>query len=229
MVVQRWALGFVMMMLGLLLTTQFKVSRQKEQFIDPGKLRAEELNVQLQAAEKTLRASEGERQRLAAELETLRKSAAAPIPALERDLSHLETLAGTTVVHGPGVTVTLAEVPGVASARVSDEDIWRVLNELLAAGAEALSVNGERITSVTAIRNVGTRIMVNQKMTSTPIEVLAIGDPSVLEAALKLRGGVVDVMERWGVKVNILRRPDLVLPALRTPPELRFAKPQKKP
>ena len=226
---QRWAIGFVMMMLGLLLTTQFKVSKQKEQFIDPGKLRAEELTVQLQAAERSLRASEAERERLSAEVEALRKTALAPAPVPERDLSHLEILAGTIGILGPGVAVTLAEVPGVAQARVSDEDIWRVLNELLAAGAEGLSVNGERITSITAIRNVGTRIMVNQKMTSTPIEVLAIGDPAVLEAALKLRGGVVDVMERWGVKVTIIRHQDLVLPALRTPPELRFAKPQKKP
>lgn len=226
---QRWAIGFVMMMLGLLLTTQFKVSKQKEQFIDPGKLRAEELTVQLQAAERSLRASEAERERLSAEVEALRKTALAPAPVPERNLSHLEILAGTIAIQGPGVAVTLAEVPGVAQARVSDEDIWRVLNELLAAGAEGLSVNGERITSITAIRNVGTRIMVNQKMTSTPIEVLAIGDPAVLEAALKLRGGVVDVMERWGVKVTIIRHQDLVLPALRTPPELRFAKPQKKP
>lgn len=226
---QRWAIGFVMMMLGLLLTTQFKVSKQKEQFIDPGKLRAEELTVQLQAAEKSLRASEAERERLSAEVETLRKTASAPVPVPQRDLSHLEILAGTIAIQGPGVAVTLAEAPGVARARVSDEDIWRVLNELLAAGAEGLSVNGERITSITAIRNVGTRIMVNQKMTSTPIEVLAVGDPAVLEAALKLRGGVVDVMERWGVKVTITRHQDLVLPALRTPPELRFAKPQKKP
>lgn len=227
----KWAIGFVMMILGLLITTQFKVARQ-QQASDPGRLRADELAVALQAAEKALRASEAERQKLASELDLLRKSApSAPVAPPPRDVTALELLAGTTEVQGHGVVITMTEASEAPSGqnRLSDEDIWRVLNELLSAGAEGLAVNGTRITSVTGIRNVGNRIMVDRTMTNTPIEILAIGDPQVLEASLKLRGGVIEYMGRWGIKVTVTKSNTVRLPPARALPEFLYAKPVKKP
>lgn len=223
----KWALGFVMLILGLLLTTQFKVTRQQKS-ADLGRLRADELTVALQASQRALKDSEAERKRLQAELEQARAAKSVLIPP--RDTTALELLAGTIEMQGTGVVVTMMEASDLqpGQARVSDEDIWRVLNELLAAGAEGLSVNGQRFTSVTPIRNVGQRIMVNQAMTNTPIEIAAIGDPQVLEAALKLRSGVIDVMGRWGVRVTVTRSNSVRVPALQVPPIFQYGKAAKK-
>jgi len=219
-----------MMVLGVLLTTQFRLSQQQEPPPLTGGLRAEEMAMALQAAERALRASDEERARLSFELEQIRRAAEDLTPVPTRDISSLEILSGSVEVQGPGVIVTMVEASEAIAvkARVSDEDIWRVMNELLAAGAEAISVNGERITSVTGIRNVSQRILINSTMISSPIEVRAIGDPVVLEASLRLRGGVVEVLDRWGIKVTVRKSDKVVIAAMR-PPILLYAKPVVKP
>ena len=139
----------------------------------------------------------------------------------------LRLLAGTVPVTGPGVVVTLAETPEAVTAknRVADEDIWRVVNELYTAGAEAIAVGGVRLTSVSGIRNVGERILVNETMIASPVEIHAIGDPAVLDASLKLRGGVIDLLARWGIKVTVVKSDSLTLPPLKTSPSFMYAKP----
>jgi len=225
----KWAIAFVMMILGALLTTQFRLSQQQTPPVTSG-LRAEEITIALQAAERALRESDEERDRLSLELEQIRRASAdlTAIPA--RDVSTLEVLAGSIEVQGPGLIITMVEAAEAvaARARVSDEDIWRVLNELLAAGAEAISINGVRVTSITGIRNVSQRILIHNTMVSSPIEFRAIGDPVVMEASLRLRGGVVEVLDRWGIKVTMRKSDRLVLPAVR-PPTLLYAKPTPKP
>jgi len=226
----KWAIAFVMMVLGVLLTTQFRLSREHQVPPASSMLRAEEIAIALQATERLLKASDDERDRLTLELERARKANLDPTPTPARDVSALEILAGTIEVQGPGVFVTMIEASEAiaAKARVSDEDVWRVINELLAAGAEAISVNGQRITSVTGIRNVSQRILINTTMISSPIEVMAIGDPVVLETSLRLRGGVIEVLDRWGIKVNVRKSDKLIIAPVR-PPVLLYAKPVVKP
>lgn len=225
----KWALGFVMMVFGLLLTTQFRVVRQTP--VDPGKRRADELALELKASEEALKASEVQRAKLETELDQLRKAGSQAAPAPPRDISGLELLAGTTEVQGPGLIVSLVEsTEGTATVnRISDEDLWRVVNELLAAGAEAVAINGHRLTSITGIRNVGSRILVNNAMVSSPLEVQAIGSPAVLEASLKLRGGVAEFLEKWGIKVTMRRSESIRIPPVRVPPSFLYAKPVSKP
>lgn len=219
----KWAIGFVMMVLGLLITTQFRVTQQKA--IDPGKARAEELSV-------ALKASEAERAKLAAELDRLKAEKGTSAPAAPpRDTSSQALLAGTAEITGPGIVVTLTDAADSSNKkyRLQDEDLWRLLNELLAAGAEGLAVGGERITGITGIRNVGQRIMVGRNMVAAPMEVLAIGDPKVLSAALKLRGGVIELFDRFGIKVAIREAEDVRIPAVRTVPTFLYARPTSKP
>jgi uncharacterized protein YlxW (UPF0749 family) len=216
-----------MMILGLLLTTQFRI--QKQVTPDPSRLRNDELIAVLHDKEEELQAANQEREKLREQVQQLQSSLSAITPAPKEDTSELRMLAGLLEVQGPGVIVTLVETPEATAAkdRVADEDIWRVVNELLTAGAEAISVNGVRVTSVTGIRNVGNRILVNQTMVASPIEIQAIGDPTVLEASLRLRGGVIELLGRWGIKVTAAKSTSLRLPALRTQPTFRFAKPVK--
>jgi len=218
-----WGLAVVMLFLGLLLTTQFRIT--SEQHIDPTRLRMDELVVALTDRETELAAAEGRIRELEREVSELRRSLNSP--SQEAELERLRLLAGTTAVTGPGVVVTLSETPEAVTAknRVADEDIWRVVNELYTAGAEAIAVGGVRLTSVSGIRNVGERILVGETMIASPVEIHAIGDPAVLDASLKLRGGVIDLLARWGIKVTVVKSDSLTLPPLKTQPAFRYAKP----
>lgn len=222
----KWALGFVMMILGLLLTTQFRIQKQVIPN-DPGRLRSDELVAALNDKEAQLEAANQERDQLLAEVEQLRAALSVAAPPPKENTIPLEIAAGSTPVTGPGVIVTLVETPEAITAknRVADEDLWRVVNELFTAGAEAMAVNGVRVSPVSGIRNVGNRILVNQTMIASPVEIHAVGDPTVLDQALKLRGGVIELLDRWGIKVSVTRSDSLKLPAQTTAPIFRFAKP----
>jgi len=217
----KWALALVMMFLGLLLTIQFRITSQQN--LDPSRMRADELVAALSDREAQLKAAEERIRALEQEVAQLRQSLSSPSQAAE--MERLRLLAGTTEVTGPGVVVTLSETPEAVSAanKVADEDIWRVVNELLTAGAEAISVGAVRLNSVTGIRNVGDRILVHETMIASPVEIHAIGDPAVLDASLKLRGGVIDLLARWGIKVSVIRSDSLTLPPVKTPPTFRYA------
>ena len=89
-------------------------------------------------------------------------------------LAH-ELAAGLVAVTGPGVVVELTDGPptdhagGVDLARVLDRDLQVVVNGLFASGAEAVSVNGERITALSAIRGAGGAVLVELSTPVTPV------------------------------------------------------------
>jgi uncharacterized protein YlxW (UPF0749 family) len=217
----KWALGFAMLVFGFLITTQLRVTEQQR--THPAGLRAEELARELKATQEKLAATEKDKAQLKAELDKL-ASGAGNVSIPKRDVG-LELLAGVAEAKGPGVLVTVVEAPDLANkTRVRDEDLWMVVHELLAAGAEGMSINGQRITSVTGIRNVGNRIMINNAMTNSPFKIMAIGEPTVLETALTLKQGVVDSLHRWGLRVTIVRSDAIRLPSFGSVPVFRYLK-----
>jgi uncharacterized protein YlxW (UPF0749 family) len=208
-----------MLVFGLLLTTQFRL--QKQVPADPSRLRASDLAAEVKNLQEKLREVEKERDRLAAENERLKKGEGIPLP----DTTPLEMLAGTIEVQGPGVIVELQTVPG--KGPILDRDLWQVVNELLAAGAEGIAVNGQRLTALSGIRTVDQRTLIYKTMTAAPYEIAAIGDPQVLESALRLRAGVVDQLNRYGIQVTIVRSDKIKLPAFRPVPNFLYARPVK--
>lgn len=119
---------------------------------------------------------------------------------LNRELQDAKMLAGTTSVQGPGIIVTLkdstqkdeADLPAY-DLIVHDLDIRNFISELVLAGAEAISVNDQRVTSRTSIRCIGPVIQVNSVEVVPPYEIKAIGDPKTLEGALKMPQGLVEL------------------------------------
>lgn len=221
----KWALGLVMLVFGLLVTTQFRTTTTQKT-TDSSKLRADELSASLKASQEALKASESERRKLEEENKKLQDAINNVMPPPPEE-SRLKGLVGATTLKGPGAAVSVAVAENASTkSRVSDEDIWRVVNELLSAGAEGIAVNGQRLGPLTPIRNVGNRIMVGQTLISAPVEVAAIGDPKVLEAAILLRGGVSEVLARWGLKVTVRQVESVELPPLKSLPSFQFAKPQ---
>lgn len=90
---------------------------------------------------------------------------------------------GLVAVSGPGVQVTLSSAPGADPNQVVyDSDLALLVNGLWSAGAEAISINGQRLTALTAIRNSGPPIEVNSTGVAPPYVVSAIGDRRTLQA-----------------------------------------------
>lgn len=134
-------------------------------------------------------------------------------------LEKAEILAGLVEVEGSGVTITvkdstLKNTIGDASAYViHDSDLLMIINELCDAGAEAISLNGERIVSTTEIRCAGSTVSVNNSRYAQPFVINAIGDPVNLENALLMRDGVYDTLTTWGLEINIKKVGKVVVPA----------------
>ena len=209
------ALTIVCIVLGFVVALQFRsVTRNNS---TSGELkRAETLQQELNK-EKELTASLSQ-QLLSyrTDLEQFRQQASTSgsyAEVLAKQLNEAEILAGMSELEGPGVVITMkdsqVQSSGTAGSDdlylIHDEDILRVINELRAAGAEALSLNDERILATTEIRCAGPTVSVNNTRYAAPFVIKAIGDSKNLESALLLRGGVVDYLKDWGIEVNIVK------------------------
>ncbi|WP_297742027.1 DUF881 domain-containing protein [uncultured Tessaracoccus sp.] len=105
-------------------------------------------------------------------------------PQARAQLAQVELISGAVAVEGPGVVVTVDDAPNATGTqgRVLDSDLSQLVSGLFEAGAEAVAVNGRRITSRTPIRSAGAAVTVDYVSLSPPYRVEAIGDPSQLPA-----------------------------------------------
>lgn len=168
------------------------------------------------------------------ELAAYREEAAASGAVSETLLGELERLSiavGLVDLEGPGVTVVMedsaaANITGDESDYViHDNDIMSVVNELRSAGAEAISLNGERLLATSEIRCAGAVVTVNGKRYAAPYVIMAIGDGPTLYGALTMRNGVVDVLGQWGISVRVSINDLLFLPKYGGSLEPRYAVP----
>lgn len=149
--------------------------------------------------------------------------------ALLAELEQLEITAGLIDLEGPGVTVVMhdsaeANVTGdEADYLIHDNDIMSVINELRSAGAEAISLNGERILATSEIRCTGAVVTVNGRRYAAPYVVMAIGEPETLYGALTMRNGVVDILGQWGITVKVTANDLLLIPKYNGTLEYRYA------
>ena len=134
------------------------------------------------------------------------------------EMEQLLAFAGLTEVSGDGVTVTMNDSSSKGSGDmnaylVHAEDLLSVVNELYAAGAKAVSINGQRMVGGSAISCAGSIVMVNGVRVAAPFEIKAVGDSAVLESALRFPGGVVDSLAPWGIEINIRKESAVTVPA----------------
>ena len=88
----------------------------------------------------------------------------------------------------------------------------KLVNELKAAGAEAIAINGQRIVSFSEIRCAGPTISVNNTRISPPYVIQAIGSPESLDSSLNMRGGIIDIFQFWGIQVQVQKTDNMTLP-----------------
>lgn len=216
-------IALVCAVLGFMLATQFKTT-ERQQTISVQ--RAEDLSDRLKAVEK-------ERDGLAKELKELQTTAGDEVVAQE--IVGLKAFAGAVEMRGKGIKLVLddskitskqGENPNLYI--IHDDDLLRVINELRAAGAEAIAINGERVVAMSEIRCAGPTLSVNNNRSAPPYEIKAIGNPNNLESALKLRGGVLENFKFWGIQATLSQSDDIVVPAFKGRRTFEYAKVSEK-
>lgn len=153
------------------------------------------------------------------------------IRSLNDELSKYKMLAGFSNVQGPGVAVYIDNAPdaeGEKTHLLADYNlILYMVNELAAAGAEAISINGQRYTSNSEIRGTGTAVVVNGVSVKPPMILKAIGDKNVLIGALEQRFGIVEIIRKRGYQCEVNAVNDLRIDRSNEILNWRFAKPVK--
>lgn len=175
-----------------------------------------------------LDAAEGKVESLRQEVLSLQATTANQLPSAIRDrLDLLSLRAGTADAAGPGVRVVVDDAPnrGTNNGAVRDTDLQVLVNGLWLAGAEEIAINGERITTLTAIRTAGSAITVNYRSLARPYVVEAIGDAGSIPSrfAENSSGAAwLDLQQQVGLKFSMTTVTSLTLKGTSTP-ALRFA------
>jgi uncharacterized protein YlxW (UPF0749 family) len=143
------------------------------------------------------------------EIDTLSARASTTVLTLEGDLVKREgVVSGSEPVRGAGLTVTLDDAPSTSVGAgpggvepqpddlvVHQQDLQHVINALWAGGAEAMTLQGERVTSTSAFRCSGNILLLHGKVFSPPYKVTAVGDPAKMESSLMSSDGVQTYLE----------------------------------
>ncbi|MGI6113462.1 MAG: DUF881 domain-containing protein [Mahellales bacterium] len=226
------ALLLVSVILGIVLAIQFKSVQRVGGSVSLQ--RAQELSTKVQRLteeNESLESQIREFQYRIQEYEAASQDVGKITDTMYKELERIRILAGLSDVEGPGIIVTvdiksqtIDEFTGTINT-IADEDLLRIVNELNAAGAEAISINDERIVSTTEIRNAGRYININTSSYSAPFIIKAIGEPNNLESALMLMGGVVDYFNVINIYIDIKKQDEIVIPKFKGNLENRFAKP----
>ena len=187
----------------------------------PRVLLEREIELRTSVGEELARANES----LSAEIARLQEDALeADNPELFARLQESELVSGTAAVTGPGLVIEIDDArdldPVDEQARVQDVDLQIVTNGLWAAGAEAIAINGQRLTGLTAIRGIGPAILVDVTPVVTPYRVEAIGDPQVMQTAFArstAANHVAFLSGTYGISTTISAASELNLPGAGNP------------
>lgn len=210
--------GAAALLIGVMGALQFRLQQ-----IVPPPTQTQQLLTLLKQSDQRRDQLQKEVSRLQAQLNQ-KLSAAAAAQRLNHELVQAEMLAGTIPVEGPGIVVTWDNGSAPAGYQITDIDLLLMVNELRAAGAEAIAINGERITGQTEIRSAGNYILINNRQEAAPFTIQAIGPAATMRQALTLPGGLVDESQQEGRSISITPASDLVLPAA-LPPPVSYSRP----
>lgn len=161
-------------------------------------------------------------------------------PALRQAQQRVATRkapAGLTAVTGPGITVTLQDAPKqlqesaggqVADAIVHQQDIQAVANAMWAGGAEAMTIQGQRVVSTTGIKCVGNTVLLHGVTYSPPYVLSAIGDVAAMRASIQTSPYIrayLQAVQQWRLGWDLRVEDRIEAPAYDGPTDLSYARP----
>lgn len=137
---------------------------------------------------------------------------------LSERLNEVNSQVGLTALQGEGIIIRLEDGDeennsvSVKETVIHDNDLKAIVNDLCIAGAEAISINGQRIVNTTAITCIGNVIKVNDEKIGNPFEIRAIGSKARLDGGVSMNGRTISGMKKAGIKVDIKRSDTVVVP-----------------
>ena len=177
--------------------------------LDNQSVRADRLRQQIAQLQATLQ-----------QLQNSGNQAAAAQAQAKQEANDLGILLGTLPATGPGVQVTVGDPAG----SLQPEDLLDVIEELRGAGAEAIQFGSVRVSTSTSFSGPGKGSVVVDGTTLTPpYTVLAIGDPTTLDTALNIPGGVAAALRAAGGTLSVSESQSLTISVVRTLPTPKYA------
>lgn len=220
-------ISIVSLVLGFILAYSYSISSNNEKettgnsysFNEMEKYREELINQK----EKNKRLTEeiNEKQQEIRDFEQSFASSEESVEELVKEAEKLRLLIGDIPSQGKGVAVSLQDGAYNPSQEnpndyiVHESHVFKVINELKISGAEAISINGQRLHANSFIRCTGPVITVDGKTFPAPFTIEAVGDPSVLLASVNLGGGIVDQLTSDNIVVTVEEKEKITMPALR--------------
>lgn len=214
-------LGIMSILLGIVLAFQLKlVQKNYLNGLSPTQKSAEiiaELNT-VKTEKENLQVQLADMQARLKEIEEAESADNALIKRLNQDVEKLRYFSGLTDVKGQGIIITLDNPPEDGNYVyerniVNDYQlVLNLVNELNAAGAEAISINEQRIISISEIRAAGNAININKIPQSTPFVIKAIGNKETIEGAVNQRFGIVSILRENSYFVEVKKYDDIQIP-----------------
>lgn len=134
---------------------------------------------------------------------------------LRDDLDRARMLAGLYDVKGTGIVITLDNMDNdFLPYEIEEWDLLKLVNELKASEAQAISVNGERIVAMSDIKEAGSFIVINGKQMLPPFTINAIAEPDKLENALKMLGGIIEYLSDY-FNVTLEKKDNIIIPKVK--------------
>lgn len=205
-------IGIACFALMLVMFMQFKVVEQTD-ITAIETMRESELRLELSNWNEKYNELNERYQEISAKIEEYKnekESDAQTARLLEEELEQLNKSLGKTDVEGEGIIIQLVDKGGtelsddVTVENITSTELLAIVNELFASGAEAISLNGHRITMMSAIYEIGTEFLkVNGDKISSPYIINVIGNSDYLKSAVLVKGGSVDQLKELGHEANV--------------------------
>lgn len=233
------ALFGALIALGFLITAQVRSEAPRVRYTTQERAPLVEAVVALQAQQEALKDRILELRTRVTAAEQGAAGSGALVSDLNAALGAARAAAGLVALEGPGIYLQLedSQVPvppdgSVADYRVGARDLRLVVEELWLAGAEAVSVNGERLVPATAFVDIGGSLLVNSAYLAPPYQVAAIG-PADLYDVLVTSPGFIELVQaradRFGIRISFAEPERVTIPAYAGTVTLHYARPASSP
>ncbi len=204
-------IGFTCIILAVCITVQFRTMKKQDSSVSQSIQNDELKNKFFKAREEYSQITE-ELERSNKQLETLRTASTqndSDSKSKTEELKRNQMLLGLTDVTGEGVVVTVQDgqapknADNLSDYLVHDGDLREIVNELANSGAEAISINDERIVSTTCINCVGSVISINGEKVGSPFVIKAIGNRASLYGGINRPGNYIEVYMKDYTNVDV--------------------------
>lgn len=225
----QWSIGILCLILGIMFAIQYKATSFYEASLLPPRI--EDLTAQLNSITNERNAVEQKVASLNQQSESIRNNDKL-MARLQKKLQSVKMAGGLYPVQGPGICITITITKSPTSFQMDDSnngsfeeafDLLILINELKASGAEAISINDERITAMSEIYWTGTMIVVNEKPIKAPYRILAIGDCNNLEKGMSLTGGYLYYL-KFRKQIELKKVNQITMPAFNGSTQMNFAR-----